>query len=533
MRATLITGGLLIALTAGPSVPLVQEVAALEPLCPGGATADPLVLFCDDFEDGTWLDSWSASPWCCDLDLDGIVSLPETNGVMCGQEGYGDNCAAWTNYARYGQHYADRPFALVGQEEVYVRWYAYVSPNFLWGDTGDKSLILHDGTAAIFNPYVTLNQFGTAQPTVVVNNNSLTPCVSQLTPNLNGEYPACVNRRQNVGNDITLQPGRWYLFEWHLKLNDPGVPNGVTRLWVDDASAPIGQQTLRASYNDIFLRADFHIGVLLRHVWLSAFHNTNPPDPDQYVKWDNLVISLGPIGPLRGWEEDFEAAPTDAFGRIWGWDGPADPSTLYLTDQVSKSGARAVELRYEPETHGASYMFKHFAGLDQLYHRWYQRWSPGFQWEASGTGMVGIRPQNWYPQFYPAVLWGNGELAISAVGILEADWGTRNFYQNQGSPAVFEPDRWYCVEVFVKLNTPGASDGELAAWIDGTLQLLHTGRRFRGAGPTDPVPSTTRIDSILISGYYGGVTTVPARQFSWQDDHVVSTRRIGCLPDVP
>lgn len=90
----------------------------------------------------------------------------------------------------------------------------------------------------------------------------------------------------------------------------------------------------------------------------------------------------------------------------------------------------------------------------------------------------------------------------------------------------FQADRWYRIEVFVKLNTPGAADGELAAWIDGELKLLHTGWRFRGASPDDPAPSTAKIETVTVSGDYEG--PVPQLQFSWHDDHVASTHRIGC-----
>jgi hypothetical protein len=102
-----------------------------------------------------------------------------------------------------------------------------------------------------------------------------------------------------------------------------------------------------------------------------------------------------------------------------------------------------------------------------------------------------------------------------------------------GDPVVFQPQRWYCIEVFVKLNTPGLPDGELAAWIDGDLKLSYTGRQFRGLLPTNPAPPTALIESAFIAGQYGGLTPVPQLQFSWHDDHVVSSERIGCVPPTP
>jgi hypothetical protein len=60
-----------------------------------------------------------------------------------------------------------------------------------------------------------------------------------------------VNRFQNLTRNTMLEPGKWYLFEWYIRLNTPGASDGVTRLWIDDASRPIPVQTLRMDYVDM------------------------------------------------------------------------------------------------------------------------------------------------------------------------------------------------------------------------------------------------------------------------------------------
>ena len=112
-------------------------------------------------------------------------------------------------------------------------------------------LMLLDNVGGSFNPYVALSLWGTRKPHIVINNNATTSCLNQSVPDPNGYYPVCVNRTQNVGKDITLRPGTWYLFEWYIKLNTPGMDDGVTKLWVDDATVPIVTQTLRAVHTDI------------------------------------------------------------------------------------------------------------------------------------------------------------------------------------------------------------------------------------------------------------------------------------------
>jgi hypothetical protein len=173
-------------------------------------------------------------------------------------------------------------------------------------------------------------------------------------------------------------------------------------------------------------------------------------------------------------------------------------------------------------------MYNYFRGQEQIYFRWYQRWSPGFEFDVSSTSLMGLRPSYGYPHFYPFVAGADGQLAVQAQVLADRGWGSENLFQNEGPPVAFQPERWYCIEVFVKLNTPGLADGAVAAWIDGERKLFHAGRAFRGTGPADPAPSTARIDALMIAAQFGGWSTVPRLQFSWQDDLSASTQRVGC-----
>jgi hypothetical protein len=279
---------------------LVSDAGAVEPRCPGGASPDPNVIVCYDFETGTAYPTWSPGAWCCDTNGDGILTTAEMDFVICGSKGFQSNCAAWTNGYKYGNQFAQTTILSLGFSEIYARWYAYVSNPFNWDPTGDKNFMLRDPAGGSFDPYVLTNLWGTGKPHVIIYNNSGTPCVNQSTPSPNGEYTACVNRTQNMGNDLVLQPGRWYLFEWYVKLNTPGAANGVTKLWVDDASGPIATQTLRASYTDVVFRTTGDGWRLLTDIMLTAYANTRVTNalPDQYTKWDQIVFSRARIGPI-------------------------------------------------------------------------------------------------------------------------------------------------------------------------------------------------------------------------------------------
>jgi hypothetical protein len=405
--------------------------------------------------------------------------------------------------------------AIPGQDQIYLRWYQRWSAGFIWEPSSTKMVILR--------PYAGYPQF---YPEVLWANGQLA-IQAQMIAEANWDSR---NFYQNQGSQVAFGFDRWYCIEVFVKLNTPGAADGELAAWIDGE--------LKLLYTGREFRGSTPAApapstAKIEAIGISGHYGGRTPVPQLQYSWqDDHVASTQPIG-CQVLSVDFETNTTNPDGGITQWDGPANPPVMYLTDQVSHSGGRSVELKYLPGSFGASYMYKKFDSQDQIYLRWYQRWSAGFVWGASSTGLVGLLPSRGYPRFYPVVLHGSGQLAIQAQGIAEADWGARNFYQNQGARLTFEPDRWYCVEVFVKLNTPGLANGELGAWIDGELKVFHAGRHFRGSSGTDPAPSTARIEYLLMTGHYGWPATVPQLQFSWQDDHVASTQRIGCRPYPP
>ena len=278
-----------------------------EPFCPGGAKADPNVVLCENFEDGQFERRW---------DIGGHQGIfPISQFVQCAdnQFGFHDRCAAWSNKLvfdrQWGFYGHDGRRAFTPQSEFYVRWYEYIGDPFVWGQLEDKSVMLHDQANTLVG-YVGTNR---NQLPAERDSGPGRPFVANYqdvdTPETGGVY-AKVNRFQNQGRNLTLQPGNWYLFEWYVKLNDPGVSNGVTRLWIDAAAEPITKQTLRMEYNDMRWLKSRDAGKQFGVVRLTVYHqrcdidpNTCPPNGpvalSQYQKWDQLVISKAPIGPMH------------------------------------------------------------------------------------------------------------------------------------------------------------------------------------------------------------------------------------------
>jgi hypothetical protein len=469
-----------------------------------GRPAAAGVVFEDDFERSTTTADGYVSEW------DG----PPNPAVMYLTQGtaHSGGQAVEMRYlpGSSGASFMYRHFA--GQDRVYHRWYQKWSPGFVWEPSSTKMTILR--------PRGGYPQF---YPEVLWANGQLA-IQAQVIAEAGWDAR---NFYQNQGTPIAFLPGRWYCIEVYVKLNTPGAADGELAAWIDGE--------LKLSYTGREFRGDEPTDpapstAQIQAVAVSGHYGGLTPVPELQFSWqDDHAVSTERIG-CRPVSDDFERSETTEWGTIRGWDGPSHPASMSLAGGTAHSGARAVELRYAEGARGAGYMFKHFAGQARAYHRWYQRWSEGFRFEPSGTGMTGLRPYRGDPQFFAFTHGEPAELTLQAQVVEEAAWGALNYRQNLGDPVRFEPGRWYCLEVMVALNTPGLADGELAAWIDGELKLWHPGRRFLGLDPSDPAPPHARLESAFIAGHYGGLTLVPQPQQSWHDDHVVSSERIGCLP---
>jgi hypothetical protein len=278
-----------------------------ERFCPAGSNPDPNVVLCENFEDGGFERRW---------DIGGHQGIWRTSDfVRCTDHhfGFNDSCAAWSNRLvfdnEWGFYGYDGRRAFSPQSEFYVRWYQKMSKPFNWGTLEDKSVLLHDRDN-IITAYVGSNR---NHLPVVPDSGPGMPYVANYqdvdTPETGGRYTR-VNRFQNQRTNITLQPDTWYLFEWYVKLNTPGSTDGVTKLWIDDASRPISSQTLRMEYQDMrWLRSDQQ-GRQFGEVRLTLYdqrcdigRNVCPPyGPyvlDQWQQWDNIVVSKRPIGPMK------------------------------------------------------------------------------------------------------------------------------------------------------------------------------------------------------------------------------------------
>ena len=81
-------------------------------------------------------------------------------------------------------------------------------------------------------------------------------------------------------------------------------------------------------------------------------------------------------------------------------------------------------------------------------------------------------------------------------------------------------ERWYCIETYVRLNTPGRNDGILRGWVDGALAMEKTDLRFRDT-------ADLKIEKFWMNLYYGGSWSAPHDMDIYLDNVALSTHPIG------
>ena len=81
-------------------------------------------------------------------------------------------------------------------------------------------------------------------------------------------------------------------------------------------------------------------------------------------------------------------------------------------------------------------------------------------------------------------------------------------------------NRWYCIEQYAKLNTPGQNDGILRGWVDGKPVFEKTDLRMRD------IPDL-KIENIWLNLYHGGQWTASTDDHLFIDDIIIAKEYIG------
>jgi len=289
-----------------------------EPGCDG---SDPNVLMCDDFENGVWYQTncdngghpTSSNPdpspgnkgWCGTIYANPITP---TNAAVCGGAGFGGtNCAATSGALSGsigGRNMADHAFVnFQGVSEIYVRYYYWASPGYLWSQ--QKALTFNsnnpgDGGIKFGNFSFRCAAGGGLSSTANITMGFPVPQDECASPNVSG---------------ITVQSGRWYFIELHMKLNTlVGTANGVFEAWMDDCgtngtSCP-ATPTLRMRRTNINYPRN-SASELIRVLWWENWGNsTSSQGSIGTEKYDQIKASkVGPIGFMGSTGSSDRVAP--------------------------------------------------------------------------------------------------------------------------------------------------------------------------------------------------------------------------------
>src|SRR5262249_39695098 len=281
-----------VTVTMGPTSPGAYFNSS-EPGCDG---SDPNVLFCDDFESGSWytMDCDTANSsggidamtrgWCGTIfNAAGLAA----GTARCSGAGFRSSCAATTGVMSGGTTGNMADHALLnrqGVDEIWVRFYTKPLSGYQFG--AEKMLTFNDGVPG---------DGGIKWGNLSWNCASTTQATGNVT--MGFPVPMDLCQSQNMGNSLVIQPGNWYFYEVHYKLSSPGGSDGIFELWLDNCG-PNGTScpatpTQRMRLTNV-QNSRTSTSQLIRVLWFEAW--SNPVSLGERY-WDQIKVSkVGPIG---------------------------------------------------------------------------------------------------------------------------------------------------------------------------------------------------------------------------------------------
>jgi hypothetical protein len=199
---------------------------------------------------------------------------------------------------------------------------------------------------------------------------------------------------------------------------------------------------------------------------------------------------------------------------------------MNLSSDDSFSGAQSLRQNYTTGQVDAGWVVKvkEDGFPDHLFARWYHKFENGF--EGLPPKMARIRNReyiNWKTGFAYHTWIDDGLLNASlyvpqstqanSAGYLPAHF-TSFSYADKANIGV-----WVCIEMEIKLNTPGEADGEYRLWVNNRKEAEKINVDFRGS-------TNLKITEVMLDTYWNAGS--PKEQARYYDDFVISTNRIGC-----
>lgn len=215
--------------------------------------------------------------------------------------------------------------------------------------------------------------------------------------------------------------------------------------------------------------------------------------------------------PASLFEDDFESCDYRRWSGVDGGATRIDEALSHLGRCSSRAGDR-------PEL--TSGHFAAFAPQDELWLRSWVHFDPATTLPASNRGafLFSLGDDTAALEVLVAIF-----LDATAVGLAVANVGVPGAEDIEFPTDELPVDgagSWRCYEVFVRLNTSGASDGRLELYVDGALRGGTSGA-LRGT-------SALQLSRLAHLPRIHGAGAWPASNIIHVDDVALATTRIGC-----
>jgi hypothetical protein len=218
---------------------------------------------------------------------------------------------------------------------------------------------------------------------------------------------------------------------------------------------------------------------------------------------------------------DFAGAPT--------WNDGLDEGRASIVDESGERFLRVTYVAgvYGPADGGVQFLVPLAGTFDELYLSYRVRFASGFDFVRGGKlpGLVGgTHPTGCVTDtagFSARMMWRPAGACVQYMYFPEKvnSCGDDYPYRIASTAVSFVPGNWHRVQHRIRMNTPGAHDGVLQAWFDGTRALDEQAYIYRIAS------ENFGIDALYFSTFFGGsdATWAPTvGQVADFDDFVIS-----------
>lgn len=156
-----------------------------------------------------------------------------------------------------------------------------------------------------------------------------------------------------------------------------------------------------------------------------------------------------------GYEDGYAPARFDGWGPGPSWSGEDDVPEVYVSFWMKIRGSS-----FQNQTVGTKILYVAYGSTSRQNHSFFMLQGEGGQSEVSSMPLA----------FYASEMRDDGS---------DPGGGARGYEPNQPDAPRFTVGEWHHVELWMKANDLGRSNGEIRWWLDGQAVGHHTGFRFR------------------------------------------------------